>query len=236
MSLISLLKGVVGEAMGSLAAKLFLDKETYRSLNNVTLNTRNGTTQIDHVIASRYGIFVIEAKNYQGWIFGGEKQAEWTQSLPGGKKFKFQNPLRQNYRHIKALSEFLRLPEDKFHSVVMFWGESKFKTEMPPNVVSSGYATYIKSKTEVLFCDEEVGQLVEALQSGRLPMGLLKGLETRRQHLDSLKGRHESTTRCPKCGAALMERLVKSGERAGQKFLGCSAFPKCRFTKPMSAD
>jgi hypothetical protein len=136
MSLTSLLKGVVGEAMGSLAGKLFLDKETYRSVNNVTLNTSNGTTQIDHVIASRYGIFVVETKNYQGWIFGGEKQAEWTQSLPGGKKFKFQNPLRQNYRHIKALSEFLGLPEDKFHSVVMFWGESEFKTEMPPNVMS----------------------------------------------------------------------------------------------------
>ena len=234
MSLTSLVKGVVGEMMGSLVAKLFLDKQSYRSLNNVTLNTSNGTTQIDHVIASRYGIFVIEAKNYQGWIFGSEKQSEWTQSLPGGKKFKFQNPLRQNYRHIKALSEFLGLPEDKFHSVVMFWGESKFKTEMPPNVLSDGYATYIKSKNEVLFSDDQVEQLVEALQTGRLATGLLKGLETRRQHLDSLKERHTSMTHCPKCGAELVERKVKSGERAGQKFLGCSAFPKCRFIRNVS--
>lgn len=213
MSLTSLVKGVVGELMGNLAGKLFLDNQTYRSLNNVTLNTSNGTTQIDHVIASRYGIFVIEAKNYQGWIFGGERQAEWTQSFPGGKKFKFQNPLRQNYRHIKALSEFLGLPEDRFHSVVMFWGESEFKTEMPHNVMSSGYTAYIKSKSEVLFSDEEVAQIVEALQTGRLPTGLLKGLATRRQHLDSLRERHQSTTRCPKCGAELLERVVKSGER-----------------------
>ncbi|MHB1100945.1 MAG: NERD domain-containing protein [Burkholderiales bacterium] len=234
MSLKSLVKGIVGEVMGSLAGKLFLDKETYRSLNNVTLNTSNGTTQIDHVIASRYGIFVVETKNYQGWIFGGEKHSEWTQSLPGGKKFKFQNPLRQNYRHIKALSEFLGLPDDKFHSVVMFWGESEFKTEMPLNVMSRGYSTYIKSKNDVLFSDEEVEQLVEALQTGRLPTGLLKGLETRRQHLDSLKKRRDSTTHCPKCGADLVERMMKSGERAGQKFLGCSAFPKCRFTRPVS--
>jgi hypothetical protein len=234
MSLKSLLKGFVGEAMGSLAGKLFLDKETYFSVNNLTLQTNNGTTQIDHVIASRHGIFVVETKNYQGWIFGSEKQAEWTQSLPGGRKFNFQNPLRQNYRHIKALSEFLGLPENKFHSVVMFWGESEFKTEMPPNVIARGYATYIKSKTDVLFSDDEVRQLVDALKTGRLPTGLFQGLETRRQHLDSLKERHDSTTRCPKCGADLVERLVKSGERAGQKFLGCSAFPKCRFTKPMA--
>ena len=232
MSLKSLVKGFVGEAMGSLAGKLFLDKQIYRSLNNVTLSTSNGTTQIDHVIVSMYGIFVVEAKNYQGWIFGGERQTEWTQSPPGGRKFKFQNPLHQNYRHIKALSELLELPEDRFHSVVMFWGESEFKSGMPQNVMSRGYSTYIKSKTDVMFSDEEVRQFVEALETGRLPTGLLKGLETRRQHLDSLRERHDSMTRCPKCGSDLMERMVKSGERAGEKFLGCSAYPKCRFTKP----
>lgn len=231
MSITSIIKGWVGEAMGGLAAKLFLDGTVYRSVNNVTLEANNGTTQIDHVIVSRFGIFVVEAKNYQGWIFGGENQAEWTQSLPGGKKFRFQNPLRQNYRHIKALSEFLGLPEDRFHSVVMFWGESQFKTPMPPNVMSSGYATYIKAKTSVLFTDEEVEQMVGALQSGRMPAGLFKGLETRRVHLESLKERHSSTTQCPKCGSALVERTAKSGSRAGLRFLACTAFPKCRFTR-----
>lgn len=227
-------KGFVGEAMGSLAAALFLDSRVYRSVNNVTLETSNGTVQVDHVIVSRFGVFVIETKNYQGWIFGTVNQAEWTQSLPGGRKFKFQNPLRQNYRHIKALSEFLGLPEEKFHSVVMFWGESQFKTPMPPNVLSKGYATYIKSKAAVLFSDTEVEELVKALQSGRMPTGLLQGLETRRVHLESLKERHSSTTQCPKCGAALAERVVKSGARAGQRFLGCTAFPKCRFTREFS--
>jgi hypothetical protein len=226
-----MLKGLVGEAMGSLAAKLFLDSRIYHSLNNVTLQTSNGTVQIDHVIVSRFGIFVIEAKNYQGWIFGSENQAEWTQSLRGGRKFKFQNPLRQNYRHIKTLSEFLGLPEDKFHSVVMFWGDSEFKTTMPPNVMSRNYSSYIKGKTETLFTDTEVEQMVGALQTGRMPTGLIKGLETRRVHLDSLKERHGSTTRCPKCGSDLVERVVKTGERAGQRFLACTAFPKCRFTK-----
>lgn len=225
------IKGMVGEAAGSLAAKVFLDAKIYHSLNNVTLNTSNGTAQIDHVIVSRFGIFVIEAKNYQGWLFGSESQAEWTQSFPGGKKFKFQNPLRQNYRHIKALSEFLGLPEDKFHSVVMFWGESEFKTPMPANVMSSNYSGYIKAKTDILFTDDEVAQMTEALQTGRMPTGLIKGFETRRVHLESLKDRHESTTRCPKCGSDLVERVAKSGGRAGQRFLACTAYPKCRFTR-----
>lgn len=227
----SAIKGAVGEAAGAMAAKVFLDPKIYHSLNNVTLNTDNGTTQIDHVIVSRFGIFVIEAKNYAGWIFGSADQAEWTQSLPGGKKFKFQNPLRQNYRHVKALSEFLGLPDDKFHSVVMFWGECEFKTEMPANVMSQNYSGYIKGKTAVLFSDDEVTQMVEALQSGRMPTGLIKGLQTKKAHLESLNERHGSTTCCPKCGSDLVERVAKSGPKAGNRFLACTAFPKCRYTR-----
>lgn len=108
--------------MGSAAGSPLLNKQVYRALKNVTIATSNGTTQIDHVIVSKYGVFVIETKNFQGWIFGAENQAQWTQSLPGGRKFRFQNPLHQNYRHIKALSDFLGLSENHFHSVVMFWG------------------------------------------------------------------------------------------------------------------
>jgi hypothetical protein len=69
------------------------------------LPSQGSTTQIDHVLVSVYGIFVIETKNMKGWIFGDERSAQWTQSI-FGKKSRFQNPLRQNYRHVKALAEF----------------------------------------------------------------------------------------------------------------------------------
>jgi restriction system protein len=231
VSVSSTIKGAVGEAAGALAAKVFLDSKVYRSLNNVTLQTENGTTQIDHIIVSRFGIFVIEAKNYAGWIFGSADQAEWTQSLPGGKKYKFQNPLHQNYRHIKAVAEFLGVPEAKLHSVVMFWGECEFKTPMPANVMLQNYSGYIKAKAAVLFFDEEVTQMVDALQSGRMPTRLIKGLQTKKAHLESLQDRHGSTTKCPKCGSDLVERVAKSGPNAGNRFLACTAFPKCRFTR-----
>ena len=79
MSCISSFKGWVGEVQGTLAAKIRLDPQIYRSINNVTIPTANGTTQIDHVIVSKYGIFVVETKNIKGWIYGDEKQAQWTQ-------------------------------------------------------------------------------------------------------------------------------------------------------------
>jgi predicted RNA-binding Zn-ribbon protein involved in translation (DUF1610 family) len=227
MSLMSAFKGWVGEIQGTLAKKLFLDPAIYTDINNITIPTSNGTAQIDHVVVSQFGIFVVETKNYQGWIFGCAEQAQWTQALPGGKKFRFQNPLRQNYRHIKALSEFLDLPEDKFHSVVMFWGETEFKTPMPENVMDRGYATYFKSKAVPLFSLEEVEQIVGAIKTGILP----RTWATRNAHIESLRERHASTTTCPKCGKPLVLRIAKSGKHAGSQFYGCSGFPACRFMK-----
>lgn len=240
MGLMSIFKGFIGEAMGSLAHKVMLDSGIYRELNNVTIPTPDGTTQIDHVIVSRYGIFVIEAKNMNGWIFGNEKSAEWTQSFSGGK-FKFQNPLRQNYRHTKCLSEFLHIEHNKLHSVVMFWGESTFKTPMPENVLDKGYSSYIKSKTEVLFPDDEVELIVEAIQTGKLP----RTWATRRLHIDSLNNRHSvpdtspkliksADPSCPKCGSAMIKRIAKQGANTGNEFWGCSTFPKCRGIAPIN--
>ena len=231
MSLSSFIKGWIGEAMGTAAHWAFLDKNVYFPLNNVTLATSNGTTQIDHVVVSKHGIFVIEAKNNDGWIFGDAKSTQWSIVKPG-RKFRMQNPLHQNYRHVKAIVEFLRVEEAKIHSMVMFWGECEFKTEMPRNVMSNGYATYIKSFTELLFTDEEVSSIVEALRSGALP----RTWSTRSAHLASLTARHASTTTCPKCGNAIVLRTVRSGARAGARFYGCSAYPKCRHTASHDGD
>jgi hypothetical protein len=226
MSIISSLKGWVGEMQASLTAKIRLDPQVYRSINNVTIPTANGTTQIDHVIVSRHGIFVVETKNIKGWIYGDEKQPQWTQVLYR-RKYHFQNPLHQNYRHTKALAEFLEIEHSKLHSVVMFWSDCEFKTPMPPNVLDRGYSDHIKSKTEVIFTDEEVDQICEAINSGRLP----KGWSTRRQHLNSLKERFSSDTTCPKCGAELVLRTARKGANADNQFYGCSRFPSCRFTR-----
>jgi predicted RNA-binding Zn-ribbon protein involved in translation (DUF1610 family) len=227
MSLTNVLKGWVGEAMGAVAHWALLDKSVYVPLNNLTLPTKNGTTQIDHVVVSRYGIFVIEAKNIDGWIFGDEHAPQWTVVKPG-RKFRFQNPLRQNHRHVKAIAEFLGVEEDRLHSLVMFWGECEFKTEMPRNVMLTGYTSYIKSFDLVLFTDAEVASAVEALKTGALP----KTWATRQAHLASLRERHGSTTTCPKCGSALVLRTAKSGANAGGRFFGCSGFPRCRHTAP----
>ena len=78
----------------------------YSVINDITIQNKNGSTQIDHVIISVYGIFVIETKNYSGWIMGGEKSDQWIKNMYGHKYY-FYNPLRQNYGHISALARTL---------------------------------------------------------------------------------------------------------------------------------
>lgn len=232
MSFKSFVKGWIGETVGSVAHRLLLDPKIYFPLNNITLNARNGTTQIDHVIVSKYGIFVVESKNMDGWIFGDAKSPQWTQSL-FGKKYRFQNPLHQNYRHMKVLQEFLGVDESKLISLVMFWGECEFKTQMPDNVRSSGYTGFIKSHVTIRFTDHEVQQILEALDVGKMSKGLFRSFQTHNTHVQSLRERHNSTKVCPKCASPLILRTVKSGPRAGEQFLGCSGFPKCRFTRQL---
>jgi len=83
MSLLSLIKGWFGETQSAVAHALFLDDKIYHSINNVTIPTANGTTQIDHVIVSRFGLFVVETKNMKGWIFGDEHSKNGRKACSG---------------------------------------------------------------------------------------------------------------------------------------------------------
>lgn len=219
-------KGHIGELLVRIVAHMKLDKSEYRRLHNITLNTPDGTTQIDHVIMSRYGIFVLETKNMSGWIFGGERQAQWTQKIYK-RTFRFQNPLRQNYKHLKALEAALDVNPEHLHSVISFVGGSTFKTEMPPCVTQGiKLIRYIKSFQQVVYSDVEVDSMMAALRTGRRA----PTLATHKEHVQNLKRRSDPTAerQCPKCGQALTLRTVKSGPNEGQQFWGCTGFPRCR--------
>lgn len=218
-------KGLVGETAVKLVAKLRLPDDIYHPIHNVTLPTPDGTTQIDHVFVSRFGIFVIETKNMKGWIFGAEHQAQWTQKI-FKKSFRFQNPLRQNYKHVKTLESLLEVSADTVHSVIVFTGESTFKTPMPDNVRRGvGYISYIKSFRTPVFSEREVQKIVAHIQTDRLE----PSRATNRRHVQQLKSRATETVerQCPKCGSAMVLRTAKRGARAGNQFWGCSASPKC---------
>jgi len=220
-------KGIIGEATVNFGVKLFLDKEVYHLIKNVTFPTEDGTTQIDHVIVSPYGIFLIETKNMKGWIFGSSHQKTWTQKIYR-ESFKFQNPIHQNYKHVKTLQSFLKLNDSQVHSLVVFVGDSTFKTEMPENVTyPRGGLQFIKNKTEVVFSETEVRDIVNKIEAGRLS----PSFKTSRAHVKHVKdiiNEKQNANTCPKCGGPMILRETKKGPHAGKQFYGCSRFPNCR--------
>ncbi|MCG8519931.1 MAG: NERD domain-containing protein [Pseudomonadales bacterium] len=220
-------KGKVGEFVVNASARLFLDKHRYHLIKNVTLPTEDGTTQIDHIIVSQYGVFVVETKNMKGWISGKPNQRYWTQKIFKHSQ-KFQNPLHQNYKHVKTLLSLLGLSDQQVHSLVVFVGDSTFKTEMPTNVTQGGgYLRFIKSHSEELLSEAEVREVVEKVESGRLAASI----RTNREHVAHVReivARKENEPQCPKCRGEMVKRTVKRGDNAGKEFLGCKAFPKCR--------
>ena len=226
-------KGWVGEFLVNRAARRGLNKADYQLFHNVTLPVEGGTTQIDHVAVSRFGIFVIETKNYQGWIFGGEKQPTWTQKIYRHTS-KFQNPLRQNYKHTKALEACLGLPSEAFHSVVVFVGGSEFKTPMPPNVCKgTRFLDYIRSFHTSVLNATEVKRAAQQIEAGRLT----PSVRTRREHVAHVRelvtGK-QAQPACPKCGGAMVQRTTKRGDNAGKVFWGCARYPQCRGVRSMA--
>jgi hypothetical protein len=221
----NIIKGWLGEKSLTLGMWVFLNENIYRRIDNIIVPASDGTTQIDHVLVSVYGIFVVETKNLQGWIFGSPDQREWTQVIYG-KKYQFQNPLRQNYRHTKCLSEYLRLDHGIFRSVVMFMSECTFKTQMPDNVLNSGFRAYLGKFTHLCLTPEQVADVERTLRSLKDRNAISKA-----EHLHSLEVRHESDTGCPKCGSKLVERTAKRGANSGRRFIGCSNYPRCKYTR-----
>ncbi|MFO8024406.1 nuclease-related domain-containing protein [Thiohalophilus sp.] len=176
-------KGVVGEFIVNFSARLLLDKGKYHLIKNVTLPTEDGSTQIDHIIVSEFGIFVVETKNMKGWIFGSPNQKTWTQKIYKYSN-KFQNPLHQNYKHVKTLESLLDLDEQQVHSVIVFVGDSVFKTDMPENVTfGGGYARYIKSKKTQVLTESQVIGIARKIEQGRLT----PSFKTNREHVRHVK-------------------------------------------------
>lgn len=170
-----------------------LSYKDYYILNNLTIpSTNNGSSQIDHLVISKFGIFVIENKDYKGWIFGNKDQENWTQSLPGGEnKFQFQNPIRQNWSHIMALKElFPSIPENNFESIVVFTNTCEIKTSPIEGVLQIDGLIQCIMKFSAERLSEENIQLI----IGKLTL-LSQTLDiSPSQHIENLKSHHQQNT------------------------------------------
>ena len=234
-------KGKRGEE--SISHLLTLLPEEYTTLNDIVLRTEKGTTQIDHVVVSKYGVFAIETKNYRGDIYGNDERNEWTQIIVTEVTYRkkwwktytyvtknhFYNPVKQSVGHALRIQERLKeFPQIKVVPIVVFTGAATLE-----NVNSSHYVVYIEQLLSAInnyksafLTDNDVQRIVNILQQNNVREQVkdsqhVKNVYAARRKVDNVI----AAGRCPKCGGQLVLRKGKFGS-----FYGCSNYPNCKFT------
>ena len=228
------LKGKAGERQVSNTLQK-LNPRYYTILNDIYIRIDKGkTSQIDHLVISPKGIFVIETKNYTGWILGNEQNQQWTQVIYKNKE-KFYNPIWQNFGHIKAVKDFLGVSDIPFYSIIVFNNQAtlKFKEPFKKAIVINRHdlnsaiqkttiTTFIPSY-ELNNIRKKLSTLVHSNKKEHKKMAKQHTIQVKNELL--LKKQKVKKGECPRCGNQLVIRQGKHGS-----FKGCSNYPKCRYT------
>jgi hypothetical protein len=176
-----------GESLVTEALRREFGTPAYHLMNHVTLRLEDGSTQVDHILVSRFGVYVVETKHLKGWIFGDASDAKWTQVLFKAR-FRFQNPILQNRRHVRAVEKRLDfLPPGAIRSAVVFTGDAEFKTAVPPGVFNlSGFIGHLRAQETEVMSQNRVQFCVGRLETERLAISGVTDVE----HIESVASRH----------------------------------------------
>ncbi len=145
-----------------------LEKSRYTILNDVLVPSGGGTIHIDHVVVSKFGIFVIESHYARGWVSGTEAQDRWKQQS-FGRITRFDNPLYRTHLQTQALQSLLQFPGQVFHRVLVMVGQSGFKNDIPPNVVDAEkLIRYMRRKGQHQLTGEQADRALKVIDSARI--------------------------------------------------------------------
>lgn len=187
MAVRSTLKGLWGEILNRLGHLLVLSRKDYHAFHNIILPCAGGTAEIDHLIVSPFGIFVIETKHWSGWLLASASDKTWTR-LQFRSRIQVRNPLRQNFGHVMAIAELLGVLPEAITPLVAVRG-AVFKTPVPPGVVCGGYAQHVRHYRVPRFAEAEVARVLAILRSDRVGRGLFArvrhALRTRSRHTEA---------------------------------------------------
>lgn len=194
-------------------------------INDLLFTTPAGSScQIDHIYINRFGIWVIETKNYAGYIYGDEKQRKWTQVLAyGHTKNRFYNPIKQNAMHIYHLSKYLN-ENHIFHNIVVILPRADI-SHITSDCVCSIYqlSSTINQDTHICLTVDQMEYYYHRLLELKNHVSISK-----EEHIENIYRTQMQLQEgiCPRCGGKLVLRNGKNGQ-----FYGCSNYPNCKFTK-----
>lgn len=222
-----IMKGKIGELRIAIILKKITKKYNGKVINDVIIIDNDKSSQIDHVLFHKSGIYVIETKNYSGRIYGKYDQKEWTQVLMYGRvKNKLYNPIYQNNVHINRLMNVLDIKENIYSCIIFVKGNTKYITAdnvYSPKMLKSFILERINEDN---YSEEIINELYNKLNDYKI-----NPRKTIKDHVKDIKIKRENINNniCPNCNIPLILRTSKNGNQ----FYGCSNYPKCKFTKNM---
>lgn len=202
-----------------------LPKEEYKVINDLLLQDSGHSSQIDHVVVSVYGVFVIETKNFTGDISGGPNSEFWTQNVFGSKS-SFRNPIWQNQGHIAALRKVLSsIYRGPYFNIVVFSERARLQMNLPGVFNWRKIRPIIEGYTDKVMTYDATETIYNTLVKANIT-----DRKARKEHLAVVKNAKEKRDIkvakgiCPRCGGELVLRNGKYGQ-----FYGCSNYPKCNY-------
>lgn len=208
--------------------------EEYRVYNDLLIRNGKHTTQVDHLIISRYGVFVIETKNVHGKVYGGGNAEFWKQYLPDAgyrrygitQEHQLRNPIWQNDGHIKTLRQLVFDYDVPVYGIIVFPNNTDINvTAEQPVLNMYNVVPYIEQYRDVVLSTDQM-----YFYHLRLLKVITTSESARKEHLENVHQNKErrdeavASGKCPKCGGNLVLRNGKYGE-----FYGCSNYPKCNY-------
>lgn len=154
--------------------QLELPRSHYTIMQNVWLTGHKELLNIDYLVVSVYGIFVIKQVSGSGLISGKPGDARWLRST-GRKQHYFPNPLFECLGEVKALRSLLGVDASLLNFMLVFAGNVKFNTPMPVNVTRlDGLPLFIEGRDKLLIDFDELPALVGRIRAARPLTGLLR--------------------------------------------------------------
>lgn len=140
--------------------------KNYVLMKSVLLPTKTGSTELDHVVVSVYGIFVIETKNYSGTVKGDENSKNWIHTDKKGNQRDMYSPIKQNAGHIGTLRRAINLNESAFIPIVVFSGTAKLEIKSKSHVVQlNQLRDVVLSYKNKMYTKKEVKEIVKNIKS-----------------------------------------------------------------------
>ena len=198
-----------------------LPKEQYIVLNDIMIETKGRTHQIDHVVVSPHGIFSIETKKYSGYLRGSKYDKNWIR-YNWGRKYFYENPIRQNMGHVKALAELLNMDESKIFNLVCIPSDAHL------DIKHDGELTRYDTLLERIVSHNQIiinnpNEIANIIISNNIIDEKIRREHVRRINETVIKN---DQTKCPRCGGQLVYRDGKYG-----RFIGCINYPRCKYTE-----